>query len=77
MNQGVFPKRVQIIDWKTLFLAHAPSVFGSGAVAAKERSPADPRSLTLIRSTTDAVDRSGSAKLNRCDKCHSGFFAEA
>jgi len=31
----------QIIDWKKLLLAQAPSVFGSGAVAGKERAPAD------------------------------------
>ena len=31
----------QIIDWKKLLLAQAPSVFGAGAVAAKERAPAD------------------------------------
>ena len=31
----------QIIDWKKLLLAQAPGVFGAGAVAAKERAPAD------------------------------------
>jgi transposase len=31
----------QIIDWKKLLLAQAPSVFGAGAVATKERAPAD------------------------------------
>lgn len=31
----------QIIDWKKRLLAQAPSVFGSGAVAGKERAPAD------------------------------------
>ena len=25
----------------------------------------------------EAIERSGSAKLNRFDKCHTGFFAEA
>jgi len=31
----------QIIDWKKLLLAQAPSVFGAGAATTKERSPTD------------------------------------
>ncbi|NCW99037.1 MAG: hypothetical protein EBW71_08655 [Betaproteobacteria bacterium] len=42
----------QIIDWKKLLLAQAPSVFGSGAVAGKERAPAQGKSASRSRPLT-------------------------